>query len=185
MIDLALISSFHMFILLLALNFQWSSRALNQEALDQESLEAGQTVKSVRLFQARNSIALHNLRLSDRDRAQLEVRKDLERARVSAKGNSYQIKNSVDLKNFFLNESVNQQKIVKSKSVANQKRIEDLSPLPKTVQKQGKSINELDFSFFTKVKKSIARRISREEVNMTNKSAFQKKNKRLQSLKDS
>ena len=57
-----------MFILLLALNFQWSSKALSKKALDKEETELA---RSQGLFKSRNSIALHHLRLSAKDKAEL------------------------------------------------------------------------------------------------------------------
>ncbi len=72
MLDLGLVSSFLMLLMLMALNFQWQSRSLIKKALDSEQNEI-ETSKG--LFKARNSIALHNLRLSAQDKAELERQK--------------------------------------------------------------------------------------------------------------
>lgn len=87
LLDLLLISCIHMFLLLLALNFQWSSKALlssgaakpakrdaggqigdgvKAENGDEDEEEDEDEYSGV-LFKARNSIALHHLRLSRRD----------------------------------------------------------------------------------------------------------------------
>lgn len=69
MLDLGLVSFILMTLMLMALNFQWSSRALIKKALDTEENQ----VEAKGLFRARNSIALHNLRLSDKDKEDLEA----------------------------------------------------------------------------------------------------------------
>ena len=60
-----------MFLLLLALNFQWSSKVLTRGgSLNTETPEKGRVGG---LFKAKNSIALHNLRLSAADKALIET----------------------------------------------------------------------------------------------------------------
>ena len=79
------------------------------------------------------------------------------------------IRNSAELKNFFLTEK-NRASImeIKSRSVAAKHSTIEDSPLPKTIKRRrdkDSSINkELDFGFFNKVKKSIGRRKKQEEI---------------------
>ena len=58
-----------MLLMLMALNFQWQSRSLIKKAIDNEEDEV-RTIKG--LFKVRNSIALHNLRLSKQDKVEIE-----------------------------------------------------------------------------------------------------------------
>ena len=62
--DLTLISLIHLFLILLALNFQWSSKATALKAFQKQEDED----QPSGVIKVRDSIALHNLRLSKRDR---------------------------------------------------------------------------------------------------------------------
>jgi hypothetical protein len=69
-LDLAIVSFTQTFIIMLALNFQWTTSTDTARALADEL-----ATKQIGSIQARNSIALHNLRLSKRDVEELELEK--------------------------------------------------------------------------------------------------------------
>ena len=70
-LDLAIVNCIHMFLLMLSLNFQWKTSVLSRSDLSSSSQQKSQ---SKGLFKAKNSIALHNLRLSNADRQAIERR---------------------------------------------------------------------------------------------------------------
>ena len=73
-LDLGLISSIYMFLMLLALNFQWSSRSSRKKALNRELKAADRNDEELKAkIKVRNSILLHHLRISVRDRTDLEA----------------------------------------------------------------------------------------------------------------
>ena len=89
-----------MFILLLALNFQWSSKALSKKALDKEETELA---RSQGLFKSRNSIALHHLRLSAEDKVELNKSQSNSSKSDGRKSDNW-VHNSQTLRNLFLAE---------------------------------------------------------------------------------
>ena len=103
LIDLTLISFIHMFILMLALNFQWSSKALSKKALDKEETELA---RSQGLFKSRNSIALHHLRLSAEDKAELD-KSNSSASKSDGRRSENLVHNSQTLRNLFLAERMN------------------------------------------------------------------------------
>ena len=147
-LDLSVISFIHMFIMLLALNFQWSSRSFIQSSLDQESTTAG---KKKTVWRVRDSLALHNLRLSKQDRLEL----DLIRARdqvKTAKSTSVQhvIRDSKSLQNFFKRELAAENR--KHKTVIVNRKLADGPPEQESPTPKVEKAEELDFSFLGKVR---------------------------------
>ena len=179
-LDFTLVSCIHMFVLLLALNFQWSSKALtssSQGALTQQATDQG---KVRGLFKARNSIALHNLRLSAADKKALEAKAMVKKSH-SAINRASVVHSSATLKNYFIAEK-------HQASIGHSKRY----PIStEVIKKQNNNENDerssstpLDFSFFHKARNSFIRKISRNNnysagTNQTVKSTFQKHTRKL------
>ena len=142
LLDLALVSFTQTFILLLALNFQWSTTTVTARALAD-----GLETKQNGLIRARNSIALHNLRLSGRDMAELELEKK-----------HPTVKNSASLQQLFEAEK----KIAAKKKHRTQDLTPeiDLSPQLGPPEKLQERV-EFDLSIFRKVQRSILMKLSR------------------------